>query len=583
MMSRWFLLMSLLTACGDGNKAAGDGKVDTNIVSIRVEPASADLVANLDAAAEMQFTAFATTDKGEEFETDMVTWETSNLSAGTIDETGLFTASVLNGGVTVVSATHVGIADEATITIIYEADIVGSGVDSALVNAFASAAPSDGDLPALSYPLDGVNVPRNLEGLAFQWDLPDSANVVRIRMSTDITDIRIHVSGNDWMSNADLWSLIVASNTEGSVNVRIESGVWDGSDLSDVQRGPRSRLTVNRLDARGSVLYWVARANEAGVGGQGTGDIMRIPFGSTEAEIFWAAEDSNGECIGCHTLTERANRMVITHHGVNGTFSILDVTDPDNPTIIVEPVEEQRVTFHALSPDGQYMLGVADKVAKLYSMTDGALLQTLDTEGYTVSHPAWSPDGEDILLVRATSTWFSDTDFEGGEIIQIPFNSGDWGETQVLVERSDSVNNYYPAYSPDGEWIAFNRAVATEITLEGMDPRVTSTSKANPSAELWLMRRDGSDQTRLNAANGEGEQQNSFPRWGPLPDDDVLWLAYSSTRSYSVDPNRGLPQIWVTAIDPNKMESGADPSSSPFWLPGQDAQSDNHLPVWWSK
>jgi hypothetical protein len=223
MMSRWFLLMSLLTSCGNGNKAAGDGDVDTNIVSIRVEPESADLVANLDAAAQMQFTAFATTDKGEEFETDMVTWETSNLSAGTIDETGLFTASVLNGGVTVVSATHVGIADEATITIIYEADIVGSGVDSALVNAFASASPSDGDLPALSYPLDGVNVPRNLEGLAFQWDLPDSANVVRIRMSTDITDIRIHVSGNDWMSNADLWSLIVASNTEGSVTVRIEA------------------------------------------------------------------------------------------------------------------------------------------------------------------------------------------------------------------------------------------------------------------------------------------------------------------------------------------------------------------------
>ena len=98
------------------------------------------------------------------------------------------------------------------------------------------------------------------------------------------------------------------------------------------------------------------------------------------------------------------------------------------------------------------------------------------------------------------------------------------------------------------------------------------------------MRRDGSDWVRLQAANGQGELKNSFPRWGPLPDDDVLWLAFSSVRPYTVDPSfNELPQIWITAIDPNKVESGEDPSSAPFWLPGQETQSDNHLPVWWSK
>ena len=68
----------------------------------------------------------------------------------------------------------------------------------------------------------------------------------------------------------------------------------------------------------------------------------------------------------------------------------------------------------------------------------------------------------------------------------------------------------------------------------------------------------------------------------------MLWLAFSSTRPYAVDPNferqfMWLPQIWVTAIEPEKILEGEDPSAAPFWLPAQDSQSDNHLAIWWSK
>jgi hypothetical protein len=63
----------------------------------------------------------------------------------------------------------------------------------------------------------------------------------------------------------------------------------------------------------------------------------------------------------------------------------------------------------------------------------------------------------------------------------------------------------------------------------------------------------------------------------------VLWLAFSTKRSYEPDRNSGLPQIWVSAIDPSQVALGNDPSSTPFWLPGQDSQSDNHLAIWWSK
>ena len=97
------------------------------------------------------------------------------------------------------------------------------------------------------------------------------------------------------------------------------------------------------------------------------------------------------------------------------------------------------------------------------------------------------------------------------------------------------------------------------------------------------MTRDGEHLTRLDAANADGDLQNSYPKWGPLPDDDVLWLAFSSKRSYSIDPNGGTPQVWVSAIDPAKILNDEDPSSTAFWLPAQNTFTDNHASIWWSK
>ena len=69
---------------------------------------------------------------------------------------------------------------------------------------------------------------------------------------------------------------------------------------------------------------------------------------------------------------------------------------------------------------------------------------------------------------------------------------------------------------------------------------------------------------------------------GPAPDDDVLWLAFSSKRSYAIDPGT-KPQVWVSAIDPAKILDGEDPSSPAFWLPAQNPDTDNHASIWWSK
>ena len=575
-----------LVGCGSSKQGEEDEEVEVStLVSLRVEPAEVLLSTDGDDPGNIQFVAWATTETGEEVETDMVSWSVSNLSAGDVDNDGLFSTSTLNGGVTTVVATHLEVEATATVTVVYEEDFLLDDLEEGLISAFDEATARVGDYPTIHYPQNGVTVPRNLNGLTFGWTAITDDTVSRLRLRSGITDMSVYTKNSQWFTTSDTWATIAASNTEGKVDVTIESGKWNGTELTSVIRGPDMTMTVNRLDARGSVLYWEPSAIDD------SGEIMRIPFGSLEAEPFWSAENlaweenNNATCMGCHTLSEANDQLIVTHSGVESQFSIIDISDPDNPE--VDRLMPGDAGFHTASPDGRYLLGVHKGEAKLFSLTDGSMVRPIDTGPGRVTHPDWSPDGDSVVMVRyQKEDWetHSDDKFEGGEIIQMAWNGSDFGEPQVLVSSDESQNNYYPAYSPDGDYIVFNRnSPRTWVRLNGEALDDSTVSYAHIAAELWMMTRDGQHLTRLDAANGEGDLQNSYPKWGPLPDDDVLWLAFSSTRSYTIDPNGGTPQVWVSAIDPAKILSGEDPSSPAFWLPAQNPDSDNHAAIWWSK
>ena len=430
--------------------------------------------------------------------------------------------------------------------------------------------PSSDEELAILYPYDNVTVPRNIEGLGFMWEDPAASGdtVYRIRFTSGITDISVYTSDNQWISSTDLWEMIAASNRDGLVEVYVEAGNWSGGSLSSVRKGVPNSLVVNRLDARGSVLYWAMN----------TGAIMRLPVGATEAETFWRNPGGGQNCVGCHALSEQSDRLVVTHSGANGRFSIVDISDAESPSRVVDPNDFNTLTFKTVSPDGLYFFGTNGNKASLYNVDNGVRIKDWTFET-SVAHPDWFPDGNQILMVHVNVASRSDLEFNKGEIVQYDFDieNLELGNSEVLKAVDDVYNYYYPAYSPDGDWIAYNRAKNTPP----QDYSIRMCYAAN-DAEVWLMSRDGSIDIRLDNANGFESMQNSYPRWGPLPDDDVLWLAYSSRRNYPLG-NPSEPQIWLVGIDPALAKQGEDPSSSPFWLPGQVLHSDNHLPVWWSK
>jgi Tol biopolymer transport system component len=560
------LLLSFLS-CGKDELGLQVGDVS----SIRVEPAQMELTTRPDTPVTVQFAAYATLSDGQEVEMDLISWNSSNLSAGSIDEDGLFETVDTNGGVTSISANSLGVEGTARVTVIFSTDILEAGLSEELPSAFvASEAVEDNGLN-VTYPLNNVIIPRNLEGLGFKWS--DDSNVqntvYRVQFQSEITDISVFVSDLHWISTSELWEMISAANRKGLVTVNVEAGDWDGSNLTNVRQGPDIEINVNRFDARGSVLYWGIFEETH------TASIMRIPIGTTDVDQFWTCEGQNC-CIGCHALADDADRMVVTHSG--NKFSIVDITEPTAPEEIVPINDNERASFKTLSPDGKYMFGIEGPVATLYDLESGQAIKDFNFTS-PISHPDWSPDGTQIVYVRITGSAASDLEFKGGEIVQVDFNSEtlELENEVVLKERDVTYNYYYPAYSPDGDWIVYNRAKNEHPRADGH-----MGCYAAPDAELWLMSRDSSNDIRLDSANGEGNLQNSYPRWGPLPDDDILWLAFSSRRGYPINPTT-MPQIWIVGINPELAYQGEDPSSTPIWLPGQSVLNDNHLPVWWSK
>lgn len=142
---------------------------------------------------------------------------------------------------------------------------------------------------------------------------------------------------------------------------------------------------------------------------------------------------------------------------------------------------------------------------------------------------------------------------------------GQFSEPRTLYDAPAGYNAYYPAFSPDGQWIAFN--ISTGDAYDDED------------ASLWVIPASGGNPIEMSSANLGGGLTNSLPRWGPLPDDDVLWLAFSSKRTYG-NMTVGNPQVWVAGFDPEKAIKGEDPSWPAFWLPGQDVTQNNHIPAW---
>ena len=121
------------------------------------------------------------------------------------------------------------------------------------------------------------------------------------------------------------------------------------------------------------------------------------------------------------------------------------------------------------------------------------------------------------------------------------------------VDRDDEI---FPMHSPDGRWIAFSRGKGGHGDL---------------SSQLFIVPAKGGAPVELQNANrmvsnqlGDGQTENNQPTWAPPG--DLHWIAFNSQREYGVVLPKGTQQIWVAAVDPEKLARGEDPSYPAFRL-----------------
>lgn len=431
------------------------------------------------------------------------------------------------------------------------------------------------DRPAFIYPEPDTALPRNIEGIDVQWAAGRRGGDPLFEVELIAVDARVryYTVSDHLVPTGAAWERVktaaaLAPDRALHIIVREFRGAGAPACVSDPLP-----LEVSPSQLRGAVYYWST----------GQASIMRLPVNDAEAEPFLTPFNSGNGCPACHAVSRDGTRIAYTRTTFP-PFGYLGVATIDAPTVLLYPADAQMTAgyFPSFAPDSLRIVAGSGGRLVIRDADTGAELGEVPRPADTVAgSPDWSWQGDRIAAALGPAGLFNplpDVGISSGDIAQWQLVGGVWQMPTRLVERSDDWWYDRPAYSPLGQWVAYNRI--------GDDPfgGMEGSQAINPNTDIWLVSPDGGPPVYLERANGGELLGNSWPKWAPMQGNGRVWLAFTSLRSYGRVLNNqpgidATPQIWVTGIDPD-APPGSDPSAPAFWMPGQSTQSGNHAPYW---
>jgi TolB protein len=422
--------------------------------------------------------------------------------------------------------------------------------------------------PRVVYPAVGVIMPRNLGDFEVHWTDSSGNDVFEVSLVTEFADVRAYVPGGNgsimrsgWTAFlAEEWRAAVGATTTLQFQVR---GVQSANPIAVGSAAPQL-VQLSNEDMQGGLYYWASQST-TGVAGIFRHD-MSLP--GQPAQQFMTTAQTGGRCVACHVLSHDGTHMLVTYDGGNHLATTVDVASQ-----AAAPATNMW-NFGSFTPDGSEVLVVYQGSLVVRRYSDQAIAATMPASGW-VTHPDLSPDGKKLVYVHPnTSTYTNDYNFKGGSIFVRSYDAATHTFGPELQLVADGQNNYYPTFSPDGEWILFNKAPS-------------GSAYNNVNATLWVIKADNSlAPIQLTTASSTLGNTDSWGRWAPFAQtfgasENMFWVTVSSKRDFGVRlvaANR--PQIWMTPFFPDRAAQAQDPSAPPFRLPFQAIESNNHIAQW---
>ena len=246
-------------------------------------------------------------------------------------------------------------------------------------------------------------------------------------------------------------------------------------------------------DLHGGLYYWAAA----------DGKIVRYDFGKRgqTAESFYTAGQAGSLCVGCHALARNGERIAV---GLNAPIPTagLRVLDIATKTSLYDGASN----FAAFSPDASRALVNAGGDLALLNVSSGQVAAgpPAITDG---NLPDWSADGTKVVFARSGACpvpflCASQPGVSGANLFTVPVTGDSFGPPVPLVTGGG--NNFYPAFSPDGSLIAFNRSASNANSFDAKDARV------------WVVGAGGGTPVALTNASSTGATVgDSWPKVAP--------------------------------------------------------------------